>query len=815
MTETTQRTLSILRVTAMAACCLPAATAWAGPPDANRALSLSPRGEVSRFALVIGNNTTLDSKQTALRFADDDAARMAELLAESGADVELVTAFDKESQESFSNLVPGATRPTKKGFEKAWKRLRERMDEAERKGTVEFVVYYSGHGDVGPDGRGFLTLDGGKLTRNDLFGKLLKESPADHNHLIIDACRSEEFVLSRGKEWKPDKSRRDYADAVSDYLDKQHLGSFPNTGVILASSADQQTHEWERYRGGIFTHELLSGLRGGADLNGDGRVEYSELGAFVSAANSGVSDPRARLQVTVRPPQMDQRSPVIVHQDVAKQRVLLFASSDENRYTVEDLRGVRLADVRRSGERPGYLRLPPGDVFIYREPEKGERMDEAAIGADSGGIVLASTLKFHKSTRTARGSLDEAFREGLFAVAYGPSYYAGYTASENVLAVAEPEWEVEVWEEDEHGNQKKIATVDSDDVNEGPDSDSKKVAVVVKEESEEDWDWGDTWGSLSFGGKFLTFAPEGTVTHPEPRISGNQFNGFTSSGFGRHFRGFDARWYIFDADSYKDYPRADAYMRMGFEQGSMDFEPRDEESGFEVGDAMHFRYRNVPVFFGFNVYIIRRFPIRPYAGASVGLDIARLDYTRFTTIDDAPTHFEDLVARPGFEVHAGLDVRITNFVSLVWEVGQLWSARKKYTGVPDFSNTGMTAMAGLRVGFPLGPKARHKRRVSKTVVEVTESTVTETSKSDPKPAVKRVDAGNCAQGHCEVTCGENCASECIGGDCEQVCEAGADCSFKCLGGDCEQTCKAGSKCELSCLGEDCTRSCADGACLSR
>ncbi|MBW2465612.1 MAG: caspase family protein [Deltaproteobacteria bacterium] len=226
-----------------------------------------------RFALVIGNNGTLDKSQSPLRFADDDAARMTELLRGIGAQVELLTTFDQDSQAVFQDLVSGAKRPTRKNVLAAHARLVTAMESAkDAGGRAELLIYYSGHGDVGPDGQGFLTLDRGKLTRSDLFQTLLKRSPADHNHLLVDACRSEEFVLSRGKDWKPDRAAPEYSRSVETFLAENHLGAFPNTGVLLAHSADQQTHEWERYRGGIFTHQLLSGMRGGADLNGDGHT---------------------------------------------------------------------------------------------------------------------------------------------------------------------------------------------------------------------------------------------------------------------------------------------------------------------------------------------------------------------------------------------------------------------------------------------------------------------------------------------------------------------------------------------------------------
>lgn len=276
-----------------------AASPGAHANTANQATSpaTAPAPKTQRFALVVGSNATLNAQQSPLRFADDDAARMAELLREQGVVTTLVTEFDQESQALFPGLVQTAKPAHRESVMAAHRAQVARMQRAASTGPVEYMIYYSGHGDIGPDGQGFLTLTGQtKLTRHDLFTELLGSSPAHYNHIIVDACRSEEFVLSRGdhKGWKPDRTEADYSQAVTDYLAKQHLGHFPNTGVVLASSVDQQTHEWAHYRGGVFTHELLSGMRGAADINGDGTVEYSELGAFVSAANSGVRDPRAK-----------------------------------------------------------------------------------------------------------------------------------------------------------------------------------------------------------------------------------------------------------------------------------------------------------------------------------------------------------------------------------------------------------------------------------------------------------------------------------------------------------------------------------------
>ena len=667
-----------------------------------------------RFALVIGSNHTLDPSQDPLRFADDDAARIAELLVELGIDTELVTQLDRDSQALFPGLVSRAHRPDDAGLEAGYSALLGRMKRAKDDGhEVELLVYYSGHGDVGPDGQGYLTLDDAKLTRKKLFGKLLARSVADHNHIVIDACRSEQFVLSRGKDWKPDRSTVDLSRSVEEYLDKSHLGGFPNTGVILAHSADQQTHEWDRYRGGIFTHELVSGLRGGADLNGDGRIEYSELGGFVSAANHGVEDPRARLEVVVRPPVDDQRAAVVEHGRVADHRVLLFGPGDQSRYTIEDSRGVRLADLHRTGEQHGYLRIPDGELFITRQEGKEERQ-EAQLASNQRGVLFAHHLGFTPAASAARGSLDQAFRRGLFATPFGPGYYNGYTSQRGLLPVAEPQWQgptegsivateapIEEALDENHDSDTVVVKVDGETVEivQGDDDDDDDDGAEVARRQRIARYRKRTWGGLYFGTPFTPFNRTASLSPTTERFTANDTRACLVPTRGKYChqqRGFDVRWQIFESRGRGDYPRWMGYFRTGYEGGTATFA---REGGNLSGDATEFNYTAVPLYLAGNIYLFERFPLRPYAGLGLGLDVIRLEYDRTTA-----ARVVDTVARPGFELHAGLEARITNYASIVVGVRQQWSARKKISGIPDFANEGVTFIAGFAAAFPLRPE---------------------------------------------------------------------------------------------------------------
>lgn len=735
----TLRYLPIAAALAGGLVCLAPSEALAGQPEGPKAKPPT----LARFALVIGNNETSSKSQKPLRFADDDAARIAELWLELGAEVELLTVFDQSSQARFPSLVKRAEQPSSTELDAAWARLRSKMDAAEAAGQeVELMIYYAGHGDVGPDGQGFLNLAAGdKLTRADLFTSILGSSPADHNHLIVDACRSEQFVLGRG-EWKNDRGPSDYGDDVREYLDGNHLGAYPNTGVILASSADQQTHEWERWQGGVFTHELLSGLRGGADLNGDGSLEYSELGAFVAAANSGVSDARARLEVAVRPPRGDERAPLLVHDRVAEQRVLLLAGGDSGRYAIEDDRGVRIADLHHASGQPAYLRLPSGALFLHRYDDDGRAVGEVRIDGDDSGVISLGRLTFDAPASDVRGPIDDALREGLFKTAYGSGFYAGYTAQEQLLAVANPDWEVRVWQRDPTtGELVEVARVqgedpESDDGDDDDDLEEGEIVITEVEIEEDcDWCWDRTWLSLSFGADFNVLDPGGSLMHPQRKIKAQSFPGFDDEGFPSVLRGADFRIGAFSARHPTHYPYAEGFFRSGYTEGNLSLTPAGGASSFALGNATAIDYMTVPLFFGGNFYF-PRWPVRPYVGMGAGFDVVRVRYER--------AGMGDYVAaglRIGFEVHGGIDVRITNYFGLFGEVRQLWSHRVMADNLPDFSNTQFSVITGLKIGIPTGPgaaaskreaQAQGKRRTTRT------KTVRVVEKKPDEPRVTNV-----------------------------------------------------------------------------
>jgi hypothetical protein len=291
----------------------------------------------------------------------------------------------------------------------------------------ELVFFYSGHGVRDENGGASLSLLDGALTRKWLYERLLSRVPARYTHLIIDACHAEAFVrprdVSATLETLEESERQTYVDAET-------LERFPNVGVVLASSASAQSFEWDTYRAGVFAHQLLSGLRGGADVNGDGRVEYSEIAAFLSAANLRVRDARARLEVVVRPPRINRRAPLFDVASLTKTIDLRGRATGvwSRGFFIENESGERLLDLLPEEDARVALRLPTGERLFLIRPD-----GEVELDGRQGGPVLLASLAARPARARARGALDSALRDGLFASRFGPAFYQGFVSQREEL----------------------------------------------------------------------------------------------------------------------------------------------------------------------------------------------------------------------------------------------------------------------------------------------------------------------------------------------------------------------------------------------
>jgi hypothetical protein len=362
------------------------AEAAAGPP-------------ARQFALVIGNNEPPHSGLSRLRYADDDAVRWAVLFDALGATVEVLTELDRESQRLYGPLAFQTRPPTRAALGAAIGRLGAQIAAARAQGQrTVFYFVYAGHGDV-EGGQSYLALANDRLSRADLGTVVLLPAGADMNHVIVDACRASFFIGNRG----PGGERRPWQDSYF----APGTARLDNTGFLLASSSSGLSHEWEEFQGGVFSHEVRSGLLGAADVNGDGLVTYTELTGFVRMANQPVRNERFRPAIVSRAP-TGTNDVLLDLRDARSGSLTIGPAPTGVHQMLEDRAGVRWADFHPGASVPVRLILPrpswSADGFYLRSLAGS---GEYAIPA--GSDVRLADLAPQSPRALRRGALSDAF----------------------------------------------------------------------------------------------------------------------------------------------------------------------------------------------------------------------------------------------------------------------------------------------------------------------------------------------------------------------------------------------------------------------
>ncbi len=347
------------------------------------------------FALIIGSNGSVDPDLKPLRYADDDAAEYLDLFRMLGARTYLLSRLDDNTRRLHPQAAAEALEPRRANLERAFAQLAADVARAKER-QVETALYFvfAGHGSV-QDGEGYVTIEDMRITGADL-ARMLADVPATRVHVIVDACGSYYLAYGRG----PGGERR----PLTGFQDSAQLANDPRVGLLLSTSSDNQSHEWDGFQAGVFSHEVRSGLYGGADADGDGRVSYREIAAFVSRANAAIPNDRFRPDVHARPPRTSDTLLDLRH---GLGRRLEIDGSHAGHYAIEDARGVRLADVHNApGQAVRLVRpAPNGPVYVRRVD------DDTEFTVPSAPDVIALVdLDPAKPRAVARGAANEAYR---------------------------------------------------------------------------------------------------------------------------------------------------------------------------------------------------------------------------------------------------------------------------------------------------------------------------------------------------------------------------------------------------------------------
>jgi hypothetical protein len=377
------------------------------------------------FAVVIGNNSAPDDATEPLNYADDDAARWAELLAPAADEVYLLTRFDAASAALYARSSPVQAPPTRANVLATLYRVGERVRVAQAAGDeTRLYLVFVGHGVLTEDRMGSLVLEGGSLSRSELMAAVasLSRFLTHRTHLTIDACNAWFMVHDRGTrlaEWRNDRTGEPWSNEAEAML----RGRIPDRlGLVLATSGAQQSHETATLNGGVFSHAVRSALSGAADADGDHRVTYDEVHAFVRAAGASIQHAQAPA-VFVRAPTETGAEPVLAVADFRGAAVLALPPGMNGHFRLVDARGLPYAEVNRAGDGPATeIAVVDGGYgwFELNRRRPGTPADAAVFAARPGDRIDASTLTYEPpQPHAARGLLDVAYRDGLFATPYG------------------------------------------------------------------------------------------------------------------------------------------------------------------------------------------------------------------------------------------------------------------------------------------------------------------------------------------------------------------------------------------------------------
>ncbi|MFH1727137.1 MAG: caspase family protein [Pseudomonadota bacterium] len=335
--------------------------------------AFSQTKEIKRFGLFVGANDG-GHERDLLKFATSDASQVAKLLEKMGG-------IAKNDQILILN--PDRLQ-LNEGFDKVDALIKASKNKGQR---TELIVYYSGHSNE--DG----LLLGNKLYSYQHLKDHFKKIAPDMLIAILDSCSSGSFTRFKGGKQKPP-----FLVQVGNDKIKGHA-------ILTSASENEAAQESDKIAGSYFTHYLVSGLRGGADMSGDGIVTLNEAYQFAfnetlqktEKSKAGAQHPSYDIKLT--------GSGEVVLTDLRLTSAeLLLAENLEGRIFVRDQYKNLVVELEKIPGKPLLLGLEPGqyNVTLQRPVRYGQ--SQITLSQDEKKELLISDFVFYASEdAVARG----------------------------------------------------------------------------------------------------------------------------------------------------------------------------------------------------------------------------------------------------------------------------------------------------------------------------------------------------------------------------------------------------------------------------
>ncbi len=305
---------------------------------------------VRRFALITGASQGGPGR-VRLRFATSDARAMRHVLSDLGG---------LGQSETVLMMDVGRTQ-MRTGFDQ----MKEKVAAARAPGSrTEMIFYYSGHSDETG-----LMLGNERVSYAEIRG-WVEETGADVRIAVLDSCASGALTRGKGGVHRP-PFLVDTSSAARGHA------------YLTASAENEAAQESDRLGAAYFTHYLVSGLRGAADVSHDGRVTLSE------AYQYAFTETLARTEASRGGPQhasydfqLAGKGDLVMTDLRATSASMLLPPEMSGRLFVRGADGQLIAEVHKLPAQPIELGLPPGRYRVTLDDNR--RLSEAVIDLGVG-----------------------------------------------------------------------------------------------------------------------------------------------------------------------------------------------------------------------------------------------------------------------------------------------------------------------------------------------------------------------------------------------------------------------------------------------
>jgi hypothetical protein len=310
-----------------------------------------------RVAVIVGNNQG-NAGRPQLHYAGADAAKFARVLVELGG-VAPADLFLLEDQSAAA-------------LSKTFEQVRQRVLGFHKDPGVRVIIvfYFSGHSDGVA-----LELGRDRVTFSELR-RWLASVGAEVRIAMVDSCKSGALLATKGG-----KPSAEFQIRMTDEL--------ASTGEVLltSSAADEIALESTEIGGSFFTHHFVSGLRGAADISGDGLVTLTEAYQYAYARTVKTT---GETIVGVQHPAYDYRlsgQGELVLAELSKPSGTLQLPSGFDRIVVIDVAHAQVIAEVTAGSR-ATIAVPPGRYEI--RASRSDAMFAGKVTVEHGPRVVSS-----------------------------------------------------------------------------------------------------------------------------------------------------------------------------------------------------------------------------------------------------------------------------------------------------------------------------------------------------------------------------------------------------------------------------------------